>query len=81
MKKFFVLLMCVMAVLASAQDNKVVRKIKIQHADPMLIALLLSGRQNFQMPSEISKALQMNGGNFGNNQNGNQGNNKNRPGK
>lgn len=38
-------------------DTKVVRKIKITHADPMLIALLLSGKLNLTSAPEISTVI------------------------
>ena len=56
MKNFFttLLLTGVIACAAHAQDGTVIRKIKIQHADPMLIYMILSGKANFQTPPEMS---------------------------
>lgn len=50
--------------------GKTLRTIKILHADPALIALLLSGSQNYNLPSEITSLLRLrsgggNGGGFG----------------
>jgi hypothetical protein len=63
MKKFFLFALALSAVsICAAQQapspspaaNKIVRKIKILHADPQLIALILSGKVKFTTPPEIS---------------------------
>jgi hypothetical protein len=50
-------LMALMAVAAFGQDNKIVRKIQIRHADPQLIFLLLAGQTNFNTPPEMSTMI------------------------
>ncbi len=40
--------LAVFASVACAQDSKVTRKIQLRSADPLLIALLLSGQQDYQ---------------------------------
>lgn len=49
-----IMLICVLASSALAQDDKVVRRIKIRHADPQLIMMLLNGTTNFNTPPEMS---------------------------
>lgn len=61
------LLVCVLACSALAQDGKVVRRIKIRHADPQLIMMLLNGATNFYTPPEMSTNI------FGNRWGGNGG--------
>ena len=39
------------------KTEKPVRVIKIKHADPMLIALILSGKATFNTPPEISTVI------------------------
>lgn len=58
-----VLLVCVLACSALAQDGKVVKRIKIRHADPQLIMMLLNGTTNFYTPPEMSTNIF--GGGFG----------------
>jgi len=66
MKKLLCIgLMCLMAMTAFGQDNKVVRKIQIRHADPQLIFLLLSGKTTFSTPPELSTIIYGFGGNGG----------------
>ncbi len=38
-------------------SGKVLRRLKIKHADPQLIYLLLRGRTNFNTPPEISTII------------------------
>ena len=56
-----VLLVCVLACSALAQDGKVVRRIKIRHADPQLVMMLLNGTTNFYTPPEMSTNIFGNG--------------------
>lgn len=47
------------------KDNKIVRKIYIRSADPALIALLLSGRQDYNGGPEITSLARMRQGGLG----------------
>lgn len=56
MKKI-ILALCLVAVSAiglAQSDGKTVRRIKIRHADPQLIYMLLAGTTTFQTPPEMS---------------------------
>lgn len=57
-----IMLICVLASSALAQDDKVVRRIKIRHADPQLIMMLLNGTTNFNTPPEMSTNIFGSGG-------------------
>lgn len=56
MKKFIIALglLAVSALSMAQSDGKVIRRIKIQSADPQLIIMILSGTANFQTPPEMS---------------------------
>ena len=61
MKTFLCFLVLAASAIGFAQtpvktENKIVRKIHISHADPQLIALLLSGKLNFNLAPEITHA-------------------------
>jgi uncharacterized membrane protein YgcG len=63
MKKILTLLAAIIiASVSMAQDDKVVRRIQIRHADPQLIYLLLRGQTNFNTPPESSTLRWMSGG-------------------
>jgi hypothetical protein len=60
--KTFIIALIVLSACAFPQQapkktpkNNVIRKIKIKHADPMLIMLLLQGKTTTATPSEIKK--------------------------
>jgi uncharacterized membrane protein YgcG len=55
-------LIVLLSLSAFAQDNRVVQRIKIRHADPQLIAMLLSGQTTVSTPPEMSTFV----GGFGN---------------
>ena len=57
-----IMLICVLASSELAQDDKVVRRIKIRHADPQLIMMLLNGTTNFNTPPEMSTNIFGSGG-------------------
>jgi hypothetical protein len=63
MKKTILIALTILSTCAFAQQatpqnsEKPVRKIKIKHADPMLIALILSGKITFTTPPEISTVI------------------------
>ena len=83
MKTIFKLSLCALivstCVVSNAQDvrksNKIIRRIKIRSADPALIAALLSGKQNYNLPPELS-TVNKNQGNSGNLNGNNSGGNK-----
>lgn len=58
MKKLFILGLIVLSVFAYSQDPpkeaKPIRKIRILHADPQLVALFLAGKITHQTPPELS---------------------------
>jgi hypothetical protein len=58
MKKIFIILslttLIFSAAFADKKSDKPIRRIKIHSADPQLIALLLSGKQNYNIAPEIS---------------------------
>ena len=68
MKKLFLITFAILSTCAFTQqspqqpeklikDNKVVRKIKFSHADPMLIAIILSGKSTFVTQPENSTVI------------------------
>jgi hypothetical protein len=58
MKKILIISLLLISALASAQINEYSHKrIKIKHGDPAIIMMLLSGKQNKNMMSEISVIL------------------------
>jgi hypothetical protein len=69
MKKLLLVITAVMISSALlAQDSKVTRKIQIRSADPLLIAILLSGQQNFQgspVPTSLVRLGNGTSGGFG----------------
>ena len=70
----FVILGSVFADSTKTESVKIVRRIKIQHADAQLIAMLLAGRQNYRQSPEISTLRNNgNGSNNGNGQNNSNG--------
>jgi len=64
MKRLLFTLLCLTAMASAfAQDgNHVVRRIKIRHADPQLIAMILAGTADINTPPEMSTSLPMSGG-------------------
>lgn len=66
MKKILIPMLLVLAVVGAAQDSSTyngskvqrnVYRLKIKHADPQLVYLLLRGRTNFNTPPEISTII------------------------
>jgi len=58
-------LLAVSALSMAQSDGKVIRRIKIQSADPQLIIMILSGTANFQTPPEMSVWFGLSGSNGG----------------
>lgn len=76
MKRFLLSLLVLLVTAASVMaqgDGKTVRRLRIRHADPALIMLLLTGRANFSTPPEISTIINAPGGSGGNGGFGNSG--------
>lgn len=65
MKILLTLLVAILATTAMTQDTKNLYRIKIQHADPYLVYLLLSGKANFGTPPELSTTIFSGNGGFG----------------
>lgn len=67
MKKFgLVCLICLTAAMGMAQSSEYsLRRIKIRHADPQLIFMLLAGTTNVYTPPEMSTFISSMGGGFG----------------
>ena len=71
MKTLIALLLLSATALGLAQDHKSLYRLRIQHADPQLVYLLLSGRATFMTPPELStltfgRGLGSGNGGFGN---------------
>lgn len=65
---FLALALMVLSSMAVAQDTKVTRKIAIRSADPMLIAMLLSGNPDFlssPVPTSLMRLGNSTSGGFG----------------
>ena len=56
------------------KEEGIVRKVYIRSADPLLIAMILSGKYTFDMSPEPTSLARLGSNNFGNGQFGGQGN-------
>jgi len=62
MKKSLLLILAslMLVSMSFAQDGKIIRRIKIRSADPYFIAMMLAGRQNYNLAPETSTILKTN---------------------